>query len=75
MLKALAAPRRLQIVELLLYGPRPVAGMVDQPDLRQKVSKHLRVLNDAGLVDVRVNAQRRIYASRPEPINGQIARG
>src|SRR6266403_1007885 len=67
--RALAEPNRLQIVELLLDGPRPVGDMVDQLGLRQpQVSKHLRVLSDAGLVDVRVDAQRRIYALRPEPL-------
>jgi DNA-binding transcriptional ArsR family regulator len=67
--RALAEPNRLQIVELLLGGPRPVGDMVDQLGLRQpQVSKHLRVLSDAGLVDVRVDAQRRIYALRPAPL-------
>lgn len=67
--KALAEPNRFQIVELLLDGPRPVGGMVDRLGLRQpQVSKHLRVLSEAGLVDVRVDAQRRIYALRPAPL-------
>jgi DNA-binding transcriptional ArsR family regulator len=67
--RALAEPNRLQIVELLLNGPRPVGDMVDQLGLRQpQVSKHLRVLSEAGLVDVRVDAQRRIYALRPQPL-------
>ena len=67
--RALAEPNRLQIVELLLNGPRPVGDMVDQLGLRQpQVSKHLRVLSEAGLVDVRVDAQRRIYALRPAPL-------
>jgi DNA-binding transcriptional ArsR family regulator len=67
--KALAEPHRFQIVELLREGPRQVGDMVDRLDLRQpQVSKHLRVLSDAGLVDVRVDAQRRIYALRPEPL-------
>jgi DNA-binding transcriptional ArsR family regulator len=65
-LRALAEPHRFQIVDLLLDGPRPVGDMVTQLGLRQpQVSKHLRVLSDAGLVDVRVDAQRRIYALRP----------
>jgi len=69
-LRALAEPNRLQIVELLLDGPRPVGDMVDRLGLRQpQVSKHLRVLSDAGLVDVRVDAQRRIYALRPAPLH------
>ena len=67
--RALAEPNRLQIIELLLAGPRPVGDLVDQLGLRQpQVSKHLRVLSDAGLVDVRVDAQRRIYALRPAPL-------
>ena len=67
--RALAEPNRLQIVELLLAGPRPVGDMVDELGLRQpQVSKHLRVLSEAGLVDVRVDAQRRIYTLRPAPL-------
>src|ERR1700736_1210894 len=65
-LRALAEPSRFQIVELLRDGPRPVGDMVNRLHLRQpQVSKHLRVLSDAGLVDVRIDAQRRIYALRP----------
>ena len=65
-LRALAEPNRFQIVELLRDGPRPVGDMVHRLRLRQpQVSKHLRVLSAAGLVDVRVDAQRRIYALRP----------
>ena len=68
-LQALAEPHRFQIVELLRDGPRPVGDMVDRLGLRQpQVSKHLRVLSDAGLVEVRVDAQRRIYALRPAPL-------
>jgi DNA-binding transcriptional ArsR family regulator len=68
-LRALAEPSRFQIVELLRRGPRPVGEMVLRLHLRQpQVSKHLRVLSDAGLVDVRVDAQRRIYALRPAPL-------
>jgi DNA-binding transcriptional ArsR family regulator len=68
-LKALAEPNRLHIVELLRDGPRPVGDMVDRLHLHQpQVSKHLRVLSNAGLVDSRVDAQRRIYALRPAPL-------
>ena len=68
-LQALAEPNRFQIVELLRDGPRPVGDMVHRLGLRQpQVSKHLRVLSDAGLVDVRVDAQRRIYALRAAPL-------
>jgi DNA-binding transcriptional ArsR family regulator len=68
-LKALAEPSRFQIIELLRNGPRPVGDLVNQLKLPQpQVSKHLRVLSDAGLVDVRVDAQRRIYELRPAPL-------
>jgi DNA-binding transcriptional ArsR family regulator len=68
-LRALAEPNRFQIVELLRNGPRPVGDVVDRLGLGQpQVSKHLRVLSEAGLVDVRVDAQRRIYALRPGPL-------
>src|SRR6266571_1548324 len=68
-LRALAEPNRFQIVELLLDGPRPVGDMADRLGLHQpQVSKHLRVLSEAGLVDVRVDAQRRIYTLRPAPL-------
>jgi DNA-binding transcriptional ArsR family regulator len=66
-LGALAEPNRFQIVELLRDGPRPVGDMVHRLSLRQpQVSK--RVLTDAELVDVRVDAQRRIYRLRPTPL-------
>ncbi len=68
-LRALAEPNRFQIVELLRNGPRPVGDVADRLGLRQpQASKHLKVLSEAGLVDVRVDAQRRIYALRPEPL-------
>jgi len=67
-LTALAEPNRLQIVELLLDGPRPVGEIVDKLRLRQpQVSKHLRVLSKAGLVEVRPVAQQRIYSLKPQP--------
>jgi DNA-binding transcriptional ArsR family regulator len=65
----LAEPNRFQIVELLREGPQPVGDLVHRLKLRQpQVSKHLRVLSEAGLVEVRVDAQRRIYELRPEPL-------
>jgi DNA-binding transcriptional ArsR family regulator len=68
-LRALAEPNRFQIVELLRGGPRPVGDLVNRLKLRQpQVSKHLKVLSDAGLVDVRVDAQRRIYELRAAPL-------
>jgi len=66
-LAALAEPNRLLIVELLGKGPRPVGEIAGQLHLNQpQVSKHLRVLSDAGLVEVRPIAQQRIYNLRPE---------
>jgi len=66
---ALAEPNRLQIVELLRHRPLPVGQIADRLRLGQpQVSKHLRVLSEAGLVDVRPDAQRRIYALRAEPL-------
>jgi DNA-binding transcriptional ArsR family regulator len=67
-LSALAEPTRLQIVELLRAKPRAVGEIVERLGLRQpQVSKHLRVLSDAGLVEVRAVAQQRIYSLRAEP--------
>jgi DNA-binding transcriptional ArsR family regulator len=67
--QALGEPRRLAIVEVLRDGERPVGDLVDELGLSQPaVSKHLRVLKDAGLVEVRVDAQRRLYRIRPEPL-------
>ena len=68
-LRALGEPRRLQILELLRDGERPVGELVDGLGLSQPaVSKHLRVLRDAGLVEARAAAQRRLYRIRPEPL-------
>lgn len=66
---ALAEPNRLQIVELLRHRPLPVGQIAEQLRMRQpQVSKHLRVLSDAGLVQVRPLAQQRIYGLRAEPL-------
>ena len=66
---ALAEPNRLRIVELLRTGPRPVGEIGGRLHLQQpKVSKHLRVLKDAGLVSAQVRAQQRVYGLRPEPL-------
>jgi DNA-binding transcriptional ArsR family regulator len=65
----LAEPRRREILDLLRDGERPVGDLVDHLDLSQPaVSKHLRVLRDAGLVEVRPDAQRRLYRLRPDPL-------
>ncbi|WP_369230036.1 ArsR/SmtB family transcription factor [Streptomyces sp. R21] len=66
---ALADPHRRAIVALLLEGPRPVGEIAEACGLSQPgTSKHLRVLRDAGLVRVRQDAQRRVYALDPAPI-------
>jgi DNA-binding transcriptional ArsR family regulator len=68
-LQVLAEPRRVAILELLRDGERPVGELVAGLGLSQPaVSKHLRVLKDAGLVEARVDAQRRLYRIRPEPL-------
>jgi DNA-binding transcriptional ArsR family regulator len=68
-LETLAEPRRLQILDLLRDGERPVGDLVDRLGISQPaVSKHLRVLKDAGLVESRADAQRRLYRIRPEPL-------
>src|ERR671924_2143206 len=68
-LKVLAEPRRLAILDLLRDGERPVGELVDGLGLSQPaVSKHLRVLKDAGLVEARADAQRPLYRIRPEPL-------
>lgn len=67
-LNALAEPNRLHIVELLRSGPRSVNEIVEQLGLAQPlVSKHLRVLSQAGLVKARRSAQQRIYQLEERP--------
>jgi DNA-binding transcriptional ArsR family regulator len=66
---ALAEPNRFRIVELLRSGPRAVNDIGHRLHLNQPhVSKHLRVLKEAGLVDVEVRAQQRLYGLRAEPL-------
>jgi DNA-binding transcriptional ArsR family regulator len=68
-LQVLAEPRRLQILDLLRDRERPVGELVARLGVSQPaVSKHLRVLRDAGLVEARADAQRRLYRIRPEPL-------
>lgn len=67
--EVLAEPNRRRILELLCVGERPVSDLVDALAVSQPaVSKHLRVLREAGLVDVRSEAQRRVYRIRTEPL-------
>jgi len=66
---ALAEPNRLHIVELLMNGPLSVGDIADKLSLRQpQASKHLRVLLEAGLVEVQAEANRRHYGLRMEPL-------
>jgi DNA-binding transcriptional ArsR family regulator len=68
-LAALAEPNRFRIVELLRSGPRAVNEIGERLRLNQpQVSKHLRVLKEAGLVDVEPRAQQRLYELRPQPL-------
>jgi DNA-binding transcriptional ArsR family regulator len=65
----LAEPSRRDILDLLLGGEQRVGDLVDQLSLTQPaVSKHLKVLRAAGLVEVRQDAQRRWYRLRLEPL-------
>jgi DNA-binding transcriptional ArsR family regulator len=66
---ALAEPNRLAIVELLRGGAQPVGTIGTRLRMNQpQVSKHLRVLRDARLVEVQPRAQQRLYALRQEPL-------
>ncbi|WP_026360314.1 ArsR/SmtB family transcription factor [Amycolatopsis nigrescens] len=67
--EVLAEPRRRQILDLLRGGERPVGDLVERLTLTQPaVSKHLKVLRQAGLVEVRHDAQRRWYRLRLQPL-------
>lgn len=66
-LKALAEPRRQQILELLRGGPLAVVELAERVDVTQQaVSQHLKVLEQAGLVQARREGTRHVYAVRPE---------
>ena len=65
---ALTEPNRLHIVELLRDGPLTVGEITQRLGLRQpQVSKHLKVLSEAAIVEVQPQANRRIYQLRREP--------
>ena len=67
--EVLAEPSRRQILDLLRRSELPVGDLVDATSLSQPaVSKHLRILREAGLVESRSDAQRRIYRVRAEPL-------
>jgi DNA-binding transcriptional ArsR family regulator len=66
--QALADPTRRLVVEALRDGEKPVNDIVRQARIHQSgVSRHLRILHDAGFVSVRPDGQRRLYSLRPEP--------
>jgi|ERR687888_1999162 DNA-binding transcriptional ArsR family regulator len=68
--EVLAEPTRRQILDLLRDRERSVGELVERLTISQPgVSKHLRVLRDAGLVSVRTDAQRRWYGLRAEPLS------
>ena len=68
-LQALSDPSRRTVLEALSDGPATVGELAALlPIARPGVSRHLRVLRDAGLVDVRKDAQFRVYKLRPEPL-------
>jgi DNA-binding transcriptional ArsR family regulator len=65
----LAEPSRRDILDLLRDGERSVGDLVQRLSLSQPgVSKHLRVLREAGLVEVHPDGQRRMYELRAEPL-------
>ncbi len=66
---AVAEPRRRQILDLLAEGERPVNDLVARLGLAQpQVSKHLRVLREVGLVDVRDEGRQRMYRLNGRPL-------
>ena len=67
--EVLAEPNRRRILDELRHQERPVNDLVEILGISQPgVSRHLRVLREAGLVEVRQDAQRRLYRVRPEPL-------
>lgn len=68
LLSALAEPNRLAIVELLRRGPLTVGSIAERLGLRQpQASKHLKILREDNILEVRADGNRRFYALRPEP--------
>ena len=66
---ALAEPHRRQILDLLRERERPVGELVERLGLSQPgVSKHLKVLREAGLVAVRAEGKQRVYVLSPGPL-------
>ena len=68
-LEVIAEPTRRRILDVVRDGEHSVSELVDAVGMHQPgVSRHLKVLRDAGLVEVRRDAQRRLYRLRPEPL-------
>lgn len=68
-LEAIAEPTRRRILDAVRTEERSVGDLVELVGMHQPgVSRHLRVLREAGLVDVRRDAQRRLYRLRAEPL-------
>ena len=68
-LEVIAEPTRRRILDAVRGGERSVGELVERVGMHQPgVSRHLKVLRDAGLVEVRRDAQRRLYRLRPEPL-------
>lgn len=76
--QTIADPTRRRIIEALQSGERPVGELVGEAGIRQSgVSRHLRILSEAGFVSMRTDGQRHLYALRPEPfreLDGWLAR-
>ena len=68
-LEVIAEPTRRRILDAVRDRERSVTELVERVGMHQPgVSRHLKVLRDAGLVEVRRDAQRRLYRLRPEPL-------
>ena len=66
--QVLADPVRLRIVETLREGEQAVNDLVEKVEIHQSgVSRHLRILHEAGFLNVRPEGQKRFYSLRPEP--------
>jgi DNA-binding transcriptional ArsR family regulator len=65
----LSDPTRRRLVEFMHDGERSVSELVAHVDIDQPgVSRHLRILKEAGFVNVRADGRRRMYSLRPEPL-------
>lgn len=64
----LSDPSRRRVVAALRHGERAVGDIVQEAGIHQSgVSRHLRILSEAGFVSMRPDGQRRLYALKPEP--------